>query len=155
MPKSLFTIILCIAVCFLVSCNKTTAESTQSTSPENTNVASIEPVDIDLSELSVNMVYSEVYNMMYSPEEYDGKTVRISGLFSAIYENVEENDLRFTCQISDATACCSIGIEFIPDSSLVFPDDFPIDYTRITVRGTLKARQEEIPIYISDAVIEK
>lgn len=36
-------------------------------------------VDVDLTKLSSTMVYSEVYNMMNSPKEYVGKTVRMYG----------------------------------------------------------------------------
>ena len=38
--------------------------------------AGFQKVDIDLSRLSGIMVYSQVYNMMYEPQKYAGKTVR-------------------------------------------------------------------------------
>jgi hypothetical protein len=40
-----------------------------------------ENIDIDLTALSADMVYAEVYSMLYVPEEYIGKTVKMSGQF--------------------------------------------------------------------------
>lgn len=154
MNKRIISLILCVSSVFiLASCGKKN-DKTVDISREDPTAAQTAEVDINLASLSNNLAYSEVYNMCASPEEYDGKTIRLSGLFSAIYENVEENDLRFTCQISDATACCSVGLEFVPKKELVFPDDFPLDSTKITVTGTLKTKSEDVPIYISDAEIQ-
>ena len=77
-----------------------------------------DPVDVDLTEMSPTMVYSEVYNMMMTPEDYVGKSVRMNGMYVSFYE--EENDFRyFACIVKDATACCSQGmIWFIPSEFL-------------------------------------
>ena len=56
-------------------------------------------IDIDLTTLSSTMVYSEVYNMMNSPEKYVGKMVRMNGKF-AVYKYPERN--YYTCIIKDA-----------------------------------------------------
>lgn len=155
MPKRIITILLCLSiVSVFVGCGK--IQSTVVDTVDETSATSLPKadVDIDLTGFSGNMAYSEVYSMCDYPEAYDGKTIRLRGLFSAIYENVEENDLRFTCQVSDATACCSIGIEFVPKQSLTFPDDFPLESTPVIVTGTLKQTNEDFPVYISDAEIE-
>lgn len=34
-------------------------------------------IDVDLTQLSSTMIYAEVYNMMVTPDEYVGKTVRM------------------------------------------------------------------------------
>ena len=53
--------------------------------------ASADGVDVDLTALSSTMVYSEVYNMLYFyPEDYYGKTVKMTGLFN-VYQSVDEN----------------------------------------------------------------
>ena len=44
-------------------------------------------VDIDLTKLSATMVYSEVFNMLYTPEDYLGKTVNMEGTFTEYYDN--------------------------------------------------------------------
>ena len=42
-------------------------------------------VDYDLTQMSSDMVYATVYQMMVMPEEYEGKTFRIDGNFYATY----------------------------------------------------------------------
>lgn len=152
-------IIFCaLGLMFLSACStkkiETQTDVTKDKQEESTSLLPSSNADIDLVNLSANMIYAEVYDMLSYPQEYDGKTVRLSGLFSAVYESVEDNDLRFSCIIPDATACCAQGIEFVPKSDLVFPDDFPIDNTRIVVTGTLKTGEKDLPIYISDAEIQ-
>ena len=56
------------------------------------------------------MVYSEVYDMMYDPDKYMGKTVKMSG-WAAVYQD-GEGKLYYACVVPDATACCSQGLEF-------------------------------------------
>nr|MCR5716177.1 hypothetical protein [Lachnospiraceae bacterium] len=70
-------------------------------------------VDVDLTTLSSTMVYSEVYNMMVSPDAYVGKTIRMSGLMSIFLDEATEK-YYYACIIQDATACCAQGIEFEP-----------------------------------------
>ena len=91
---------------------------------------------------------------MSEPEKYNGKTIKISGMFSAVYMDTQLLDLRFSCLVSDATVCCTQGIEFVPKDDLIFPDDYPYDYTKITVTGTLKKGQSDTPIYIADAQMQ-
>ena len=74
-------------------------------------LSTVEGVDIDLTALSSTMIYSEVYNMMYIPEEYVGKTIRMGGAFSAFHDDTTGKDY-FACIIQDAAACCAQGIEF-------------------------------------------
>ena len=69
--------------------------------------ASGEP-DVDLTTLSSTMVYSEVYNMMYEPDRYLGKRIKMNGQF-AVYENPNTGAVYTACIIMDATACCSQG----------------------------------------------
>ena len=62
-----------------------------------------ENIDVDLTVLSSTMVYSEVYNMMVSPEAYIGKTVKMEGL-CAYYNDEQTGNDYYTCIIQDATA---------------------------------------------------
>lgn len=140
-----FSAVLCFAGC------KKTAETSKTGEPSSPALTQTQ-FDIDLSGASETIAYPEVYSMFEYPQAYDGKTIRLSGLFSAVYENVEENDLRFYCQVSDATACCSIGIELDPKSSLSFPDDFPMESSKITVTGTLKQKSDGT-VFVSEAEI--
>ncbi len=121
--KRIVSIILCFLCVFtLVSCG-----SSESKDGEN-------DVDLDLTKLSSTMVYSEVYNMMNTPENYLGRRVRMQGKFS-VYQDPTSNAVYFACLIADATACCSQGVEFVLDGSHSYPDDYPPLGTQITVTG--------------------
>ena len=92
-------------------------------------------VDVDLTELSSTMIYSEVSNMVTTPDDYVGKTVKMSGQFASFYdESVDE--YYFACVIADATACCQQGLEFQLAGNHSYPDDYPEEGTEITVEGT-------------------
>ena len=97
-------------------------------------------VDIDLTLLSSTMVYSEVYNMVYDPESYEGKTVKITGIFLS-YE--VDGKIYFSCIIPDATACCAQGLEFELKDNYIYPDDYPEQGAEITILGTFTMYQEE------------
>ena len=90
-------------------------------------------VDLDLTQLSSTMVYSEVYNMMLAPEKYEGKTIRITGMLE-VYEDAGQT--YFACIITDATACCAQGLEFFPKDGYRYPEDFPSVGEAVTVEGT-------------------
>lgn len=103
----------------------------------------INDVDIDLTVLSSTMVYSEVYNMMVNPDVYLGKTIKVIGPYYAgqlVYGT--EKYYHFVV-ISDATACCQNGIEFIwDDNSHVYPDEYPKDNTIIEITGVFSSYEE-------------
>ena len=67
------------------------------------------PVDVDLTAMTSTMVYAEVNQMLTTPQNYMGKTVRMKGSFT--YSGSVEK-YYFACIIADATACCQQGIEF-------------------------------------------
>ncbi len=98
-------------------------------------------VDVDLTLLSSTMVYSEVFNMMVSPEKYIGKTVKMKGLFAVFYDEATDK-YYFACIVQDATACCSQGIEFVLTDDYVFPDDYPDADEEICVVGVFDTYQE-------------
>lgn len=89
-------------------------------------------IDIDLTRLSSTMVYSEVYNMMNTPENYVGKMVRMNGKL-AVYKYPDRN--YYTCIIKDATACCQQGMEFLWAGNHKYPDDYPNEGDGIIVTG--------------------
>lgn len=89
-------------------------------------------IDVDLTRLSSTMVYSEVYNMMNTPENYVGKIVRMNGKL-AVYKYPERN--YYTCIIKDATACCQQGMEFLWAGNHKYPDDYPAEGDGIIVTG--------------------
>jgi hypothetical protein len=97
---------------------------------------------LDLTALSSIMVYSEVNNIMVNPEEYIGKTIKISGPYNASFW--EETGIYYHYVIiSDATACCQSGLEFIwDDNSHIYPKDYPENDTEIEVEGVFSTYEE-------------
>ena len=91
-------------------------------------------VDIDLTVMSATMVYSEVFNMLLTPEEYQGKTFLMDGLYSGYDDDVTGRHYSM-CIIPDATACCSQGIEFLLTDEYEYPDDYPEEGDEITLTG--------------------
>ena len=115
--------------------------------PEQTQ-ASADGVDVDLTVLSSTMVYSEVYNMLYFyPENYYGKTVKMTGQFN-VYQWVDESGVvadmpvAYACIISDAAACCAEGMEFVLEGDYTYPEDYPELGTEITVIGEFQSYEE-------------
>ncbi|MBQ8161513.1 MAG: hypothetical protein IJ083_12325 [Clostridia bacterium] len=98
--------------------------------------------DLDLSVLSGTVVYSQVYNLMYEPESYLGKVIKISGLYSS-FEDAERGVVYHACIIPDATACCTQGIEFVWAGDHVWPDEYKEDGTGVVVTGTLAMYEED------------
>lgn len=99
-------------------------------------------IDIDLTQLSSTFVYSEVYDMMVKPENYIGKTIRMTGTFN-VYVDEKTNKTYYACFISDATACCQQGIEFELKGKHKYPDDYPKQDDEITVTGEFEMYKEE------------
>ena len=50
-------------------------------------------VDVDLTVLSSTMVYAEVFNMMMSPDDYIGRTIRMTGIFTVYQDPETKQDL--------------------------------------------------------------
>ena len=99
-------------------------------------------VDYDLTQMSSDMVYATVYQMMISPKEYEGKIFRIDGNFYATYYKATKK-YYFYCVIQDATACCAQGMEFVwEDGTHIYPDEYPKDNAEIIVEGTFETYKE-------------
>lgn len=127
------------------SLDKDKINSVSQTSIINTETDS-NNVDIDLTILDSNMVYAQVYDMVYNGDNYLGKKVKVNGTFAYYKDELTENEY-FTVLISDATACCAQGIEFILDGEYKYPDDYPELDTKITVIGDFNYYKEGYNIY--------
>ena len=108
--------------------------------------AKADGVDVDLTVLSSTMVYSEVYNMMMKPDDYKGKVIKMKGQYVPYLDEATGNRY-FACFISDATACCSQGIEFCLTEDYSFPDDYPEEGDTICVQGTFDTYIEDGGLY--------
>ena len=92
------------------------------------------------------MVYSTVFSMMQTPERFVGKTVKMLGIF-AYYRDEASGNEYFACIISDATACCSQGLEFRLSEHAKYPEDYPELASEITVISEFDTYLENGYIY--------
>ena len=135
-------------------------DSEQPKSPEVLKTSEDEDY-IDLTALNSIMVYTEVYNMMYYPENYEGKTVKAKGMFNYCEATEEEkslygNDYYFYTVIQDATACCQQGLEFVLEEDPGFPEGYPKLGEEVTVQGRFETYYEGETMYahLVDATFE-
>ena len=144
--KKLLCLLLCVllAVSLFSACSK--QEKTVEEETTETTTEAVTQVDLDLSEMSGTVVYSEVYNIMSEPEKYIGKVIKIKGNFQ-IYQEVTLNKTYYACVIPDATACCQQGIEFVPKKRMIYPNDFPPLETEIVVSGKFTPYNENGTTY--------
>lgn len=140
-----------------------TNTETQDMENENVEAERVNPedqttVDYDLTQMSSDMVYATVYQLMVKPDEYVGKTFRIDGNFYATYYEPTQK-YYFYCVIQDATACCAQGLEFVwDDGTHVYPDEYPEDNAEVIIEGTFETyREEDTSLYcrLADATLEK
>lgn len=122
----------------------------QQPAPEHTPTA--EGVDVDLTQMSATMVYAEVSNMMYCPDDYVGKIVRMRGQNINSYYDVTDQTYH-SVLIADATACCAQGLEYVlSDENAAYPESD----AEITVTGEFELYEELGALYcrLKDAKIE-
>jgi len=104
-------------------------------------------IDVDLTTLSSTMIYAEVNNIITNPEDYIGKTIRMSGPYYVSFYDITNLYYHYVI-IEDATACCSQGLEFIWSGDHSYPDDYPKEQTKIEVVGVYGSYEElEITYY--------
>ena len=111
-------------------------------------------VDIDLTQMSSTMVYSEVSNMMMDGSLYEGKTIRMTGRFS-LYTNSDRTKYYPVVLVEDAMACCQQGIEFLLEDK-EYPEGYPEMDDSITIVGTFQTYEEDGMIYfhLIDSIME-
>ncbi len=86
---------------------------------------SAQPDFIDLTKMNTNLVYSYVTNMINSPNEYEGKTIKVAGKYS-----YNDSTQSYTLTIFDTLGCCSQTIAFeLQDNN------YPTDNKNITIEG--------------------
>ena len=126
---------------------KNSAESQTSTA-DNTETKISEP-DINISSGDTNIIYSKANEIATDYNKYLGKTIRIKGNYKAEYG---KNRNYYYCTVTDPTACCSAGFEFIlKDKSKPNLGD----NATFTVQGTLHSYKEGDNLYLEliDATI--
>ena len=122
-------------------------DTADSTATEESESAACAEPDLDLTGFDSNMVYATVYDMMFNGDNYLGQIIKARGSFG-YYKAEETGKEYFAILISDASACCSQGIEFVLDGDHTYPDDYPALGSDLTVTGEFDYYTEGRGIYI-------
>ena len=132
-----------------------TEPTAQQASLDGAAVGIERPVDLDLTQISGTVVYSQVYDMMMNPDSYIGQKIKMKGSFS-YYQDPDTKREYFAAIIADATACCAQVIEFVWEGEHIYPRDYPPLDTEITVTGTFSTYDEGEYMYVQllDAQVE-
>lgn len=123
-----------------ITVNETSAYAS-ATMPDTSS----DSVDIDLTQLDSNMIYAQVADMVNNGDNYIGKKVKVKGPFS--YFKEDDGREFFAVLVSDATACCSQGIEFVLTGDHKYPADYPEIGKTITVTGEFNFYTEDLATY--------
>ena len=120
MMKRLFAILLCLALL-------TSAALAEGIS-----------VDVDFTRMDAESAVNTLYDMLDTPEESQGRTVRLKGIAYA-FEGYDDEAAMYFLAVDDPTASCCGGLqlEFIPTLLPVGVTGFAMDGEEVTVTGTL------------------
>jgi len=113
-------------------------------------------VDYDFSRMEKTMMYTQIYNMLKTPDKYKGKVVRMQGTFGHYYDE-KTGKHYFGCVVMDATACCSTGMEFSRKGRHSYPENYPKIYEPIIVTGRFSSYKEGKKLFceLADAEMQK
>ena len=104
--------------------------------------------DIDLTKMSKTMLFAVVLDIHSRPEQYLGKSVRMSGKF-AIIQGVDAqgqpdpDKIFYNCVIPGAQS----SLEFNVAGELYYPEDFPDLESTITVEGVYEKYEDNGKVY--------
>lgn len=147
MKKIIAIILVLVLVLSFVACSKNSDKNDNSNSKTTTKTTETtteaKSVDLDLTELSSTLIYSEVNNMLITPDDYKGKIIKMKGQFNQ-YTDEQTGKTYNAVIIPDATACCQQGLEF--ELSDKTNPNFE-QGTEITVVGTFDTYSEGELLY--------
>ncbi len=91
-------------------------------------------IDYDLTQMSETMVYSQIFDLVSTPFEYEDARFVIEGNLIES-EDLNTGEIFYAIFIEDAAACCSQGLE------VVFTQDFEIPTLpkSVVLTGTIKS----------------
>lgn len=146
--KKILIFMLCAALAFSFSaCGKRSEKSTGADTDIFKEEVNYEPTQtpteappvieddstVDLTNVSNMIAYAELFSMAMSPEEYVGKTVKLTGVYSSFFDE----NLNYTyraCTVSDNTSCCAQGIYFELGET-ADPSRLPENGEEVTIEG--------------------
>lgn len=127
----------------IVETSEVTTEDQRDDRAIEESVKTESKADIDMTEMSSDMIYATVYQLMSDPDSYVGKTIRLKGNYYATWYEPSSQYFHYAL-ILDATDCCAQGLEFIwEDGSHVYPDEYPKENTEIIVTGIFETYRED------------
>ena len=108
-------------------------------------------VDVDLTQMNATIMYAELSNIIYMPDDYVGKIIRMNGTVVSSVDP-ETNITYHAVIIRDATACCASGLDYV----LADGQEYPADETDVTVTGEFELYEEDGFFYcqLKDAIID-
>ena len=104
--------------------------------------------DIDLTKMSKTMLFAVVLDIRSRPEQYLGKSVRMTGKF-AIIQGVDAqgqpdpDKIFYNCVIPGAQSSLEFGVA----GKLYYPEDFPDLESTITVEGVYEKYEDNGKVY--------
>lgn len=149
----------------LVGCNKQSQveeiipeENVMQSASEETDKIEDE-IDIDLTQMSSEIVLALLYQFVVAPEEYSGQSIRMQGNYYSNY-NEQTGVNEYYCVVKDAAACCAQGMEFIwKDMEQGTLEKELLDGQEVIITGILETYklEDDSRVYcrIKDAVLEK
>ena len=96
-------------------------------------------VDLDLTQMSKSMVFATIWQSLMIPQEYEGKSIRLTGTYRTLTDDTSGKKYHFVI-IEDEAACCEQGIEFVlKENETVYPGEGE----EITLEGVFEVYSEE------------
>ena len=113
-------------------------------------------VDYDFSKMNRNMMYTQIYNMLKTPDEFKGKVVWMLGTFGHYYDE-KTGKHYYGCIVADAAACCKTGMEFSRRGVHSYPGNYPKVDEPIIVTGRFSSYKEGNQLYceLAEAELQK
>lgn len=128
----------------------------EGTTTETEGLADLSGDTLDLTTMGKDMVYATVYDFLANPDQYVGKSIRMSGTYYSSYYDSTQTRYYYVL-IKDALACCAQGLEFIwEDGSHSYPEEYPAEESQVVVTGTFQTYEEDGTLYchLVDATME-
>lgn len=154
MKKAILFILLLL--CFmLTACGRDMAVEPGTPAQSVATEQATSPIDLDLSSVSTTIAYAQVYEMFVNPNDYIGKRISIRGSY---YNFTDPNtgQVYTAVIITDNTACCELGLEFILGGGCAYPEDYPTVGDTITVTGIFYTYMEGEHLYchLTDSMLD-
>ncbi len=97
---------------------------------------------IDLTVVTGDAAFAELYAIAFDPDQFVGKTVKLSGEFTSVYDEFVSRTF-YGCAIMDSTACCRQGLDFDPAPEFVSAVQALRAGDAITVEGVFETYVEK------------